>query len=195
MIRSIFVLMMFISLAANAQTQEWKLDQGHSSINFTIDHLVISEITGKFDSFSMDVKADKVDFSDAIWTVQIEAGSINTDNAKRDEHLKGSDFFNVTKNPTIKFVSSKFEKQKSGQYKLYGNLTMNGVTKPIVLDAKLNGVIKDPWGGTRAGLKVSGKLDRYEYGLKYNSALDNGGLAIGQEVRLIGNVELTKVEK
>ncbi len=195
MIRSIIVLMMFISLAANAQTQEWKLDPSHSSINFTIDHLVISEITGKFDTFTMDVKTEKVDFSDATWTVQIEAGSINTDNAKRDEHLKGSDFFNVTKNPTIKFVSTKFEKQKSGQFKLYGDLTMNGVTKPIVLDAKLNGVIKDPWGGTRAGLKISGKLDRYEYGLKYNSALDNGGLAIGQEVRLIGNVELTKVEK
>lgn len=195
MIRSFIVLAAFISVAAFAQTQEWKFDPAHSTIQFSIDHLTIAEVSGKFDDYQINVKADKTDFSDAKFDVLIQTASINTGIPQRDEHLKSPDFFNVAKNPTIKFVGKKFEKQKNGTYKIFGALTLNNVTKDIVLDGILSGVIKDPWGGKRLGLRLSGKLDRYAYNMKYNSVLETGGLVIGQEVRLNASVELTKVEK
>ncbi len=172
--------------------QEWELDPAHSSINFSVDHMVISETTGKFEKFTIEAKSDKDDFTDAEFSVEIETQSINTSDAKRDEHLKNKDFFDVEKNPKITFKGDKFVKGKKGAYKVHGQLTINGVTKPVILDGKFNGIIKDPWGKTRAGLKVSGEIDRYEFGLKYNSALEAGGLAIGQKVRLTANVELIK---
>lgn len=161
-------------------------------MNFAVDHLMISETTGKFEKYDVDVKSDKPDFSDAKFNVSIQTASINTNDAKRDEHLKNADFFNVEKNPTITFVGKKFEKLKDGKYKVHGDLTINGVTKPVALDGKFNGIVKDPWGGTRAGLKVWGAVDRYDYGLKYNSILEGGGFAIGKEVRINANIELVK---
>jgi polyisoprenoid-binding protein YceI len=195
MIRAFIILAGFVSIAAFAQTQEWKFDSAHSSIHFGIDHLTIAEVAGKFDDYQINVRADKNDFSDAKFEVLIQTASINTGVPQRDEHLKSPDFFNVAKNPTIKFVGKKFEKQKNGTYKIFGALTLNGVTKDIVLDGKLSEVIKDPWGSERVGLRLSGKLDRYDYGMKYNSILETGGLVIGKEVRINGSVELTKVEK
>ncbi len=176
----------------NAQTQLWKLDKSHSDVSFGIDHMVISETKGKFDSYTMDVKADKADFSDATVTLNIDVNSINTNDAGRDGHLKGEDFFNTAKNPEMKFVSTGLKKVKGNIYKLTGNLTMNGVTKPVTLNAKFNGIVKSPFGDTRAGLIVSGEIDRYVFGLKYNSKLENGGLAIGQKVRINCSVELIK---
>lgn len=176
----------------SAQTQQWPLDKSHSSVTFGVDHLVISETKGKFDDFSAEVKADKPDFTDAQFTVTIQTKSINTDDKKRDEHLRAPDFFNVEKHPTITVVGKRFEKLKNGKYKVHASVTINGVTKDVVWDGKFNGMAKDPWGGTRAGLKVWGTLDRYDYGLKYNSVLEGGGLAVGREVRVEGNIELTK---
>jgi polyisoprenoid-binding protein YceI len=149
-----------------AQSQEWQLDTSHSSVNFAVDHLVISETTGKFDVYSADVKADRPDFTDAKFNVVIQAKSINTNDPKRDEHLRGADFFNTDKNPTITIEGKKFEKMKDGKYKVFAKVTMNGVTKDEVWDAKFNGITKDPWGGTRAGLKVIATIDRYGYNLK-----------------------------
>ena len=176
-----------------AQTQEWTLDPTHSSVNFAVDHMVISETTGKFSAYTADVKADKPDFSDAKFSVVIQTKSIDTGDAKRDDHLRAADFFNAEKNPTIVLEGKKFEKQKNGKYKVYAKLTLNGVTKDVVWDAKFNGILaKDPWGGTRAGLKVEGKVDRYDYNLKYNSVIEGGGLAVGKEVRVNGNFEFLK---
>lgn len=175
-----------------AQSQTWDVDHSHSSVNFAVDHLVISETNGKFDTYTLDVKSDKPDFTDAKFTAVIQTKSINTADSKRDEHLRAKDFFDVQKNPTIVFEGKKFEKVKGSTYKVYGKLTLNGVTKDVVWDAKFNGIVKDPWGGTRAGLKVSTEIDRYEYGLKYNSVLESGGLAVGQEVRIAANFELIK---
>lgn len=175
-----------------AQTQVWNLDASHSSINFAVDHLVISETTGQFDSYTLEVKADRPDFTDAQFTAVIQTKSLNTHDSKRDEHLRAKDFFDVQNKPTIVFEGKRFEKLKNGKYKVHGKLTLNNVTKDVVWDAKFNGIVKDPWGGTRAGLKVTTELDRYEYGLKYNSALESGGVAIGQEVRISANFELVK---
>lgn len=189
-------LTLLLSVAALSITvqakQEWDLDTAHSSINFAIDHMVISETTGKFDKYTIEAKSDKEDFSDVEFKVDIDTKSINTFDAKRDEHLKNKDFFNVEQNPSITFLGEKFVKGKKGNYKVHGKITINGVTKSVVLDGKFNGIIKDPYGGTRAGLKVWGELDRYDFGLKYNSVLEAGGLAIGQKVRINANVELIK---
>lgn len=171
---------------------EWILDKSHSSIDFNIDHLMVSETTGTFKDYSVEVKADKPDFTDAQFNVDIVTSSIDTKDIKRDEHLKGEDFFNVKKNGLIKFNGKKFEKQKNGLYKVYGTIMMNGVQKDLILDGKFGGIVKDPWGGTRAGLKIFGEIDRYDFGLKYNSLLETGGLAIGRIVRITSNIELIK---
>lgn len=187
-----FVAAFLFSTSVMSQTQVWDLDVSHSSINFAVDHMVVSETTGKFDKFTLDVKSDKEDFSDATFNAVIQADSINTADAKRDEHLKNEDFFDVKKYPTISFTGKKFEKVKGNKYKVHGTLDLHGVKKEVVWDAKFNGTIKDPWGNTRAGLKISTTLDRYAYNLKYNSVIDKGGLAVGQEVTINANIELIK---
>lgn len=177
---------------ASAQNTKWNLDKSHSSINFAVDHLVISETTGKFEDYSVDTKSDKLDFTDAVFNFAAQIKSVNTDDAKRDEHLKSADFFDEKNFPAITFKSKKFTKIKGNVYKVTGELTMHGVTKTVTLSAKFGGIVKDPWGGTRAGLKVFGEIDRYEFGLKYNSVLEAGGLAVGQIIRITCNIELVK---
>jgi polyisoprenoid-binding protein YceI len=188
---TIFSLAM-ASIVAQAQTQVWKLDKSHSSINFVVDHMVISETKGQFKNFTIDVKADKADFTDAKATMNIDVNSINTEDEARDGHLKGADFFNTAKNPNITFVIKSFKQVTGKIYKLTGDFTMNGITKTITLDAKFNGIIKSPFGDTRSGLMVYGEIDRYAFGLKYNSAMEAGGLAIGQKIRIACSLELIK---
>ncbi len=175
-----------------APSTVWILDPSHSSIGFAIDHLVITETKGEFEKYSVNIVSDKPDFTDATFDVTIEVGSINTKNADRDKHLKSSDFFDVEKYNNITFKGRSFKKVKDNQYKITGDLTMHGATKSVTLDAKFGGIIKDPWGGTRAGVVVSGEIDRYEFGLKYNSVLESGGLAIGQKVKIACSLELIK---
>ncbi len=174
--------------------QVWDLDPSHSSITFTVVHLGITKTAGKFEKYETNVSADKTDFTDAKFDVVIQTNSINTSDSKRDEHLKGKDFFDVEKNPTIKFEGMKFEKKKNkkNEYNVTGKLTMNGVTKDVVLVGKFNGIQKDNWGGTKAGLEVTGEINRYDYNLKYNSVLDTGGLTISKEVKIFASLELNK---
>jgi polyisoprenoid-binding protein YceI len=184
--------LLLISSAAQAQTQVWKLDKSHSSVNFAVDHMVISETKGQFKTITADVKADKPDFTDATVNFTLDVKSINTEDDGRDGHLKGEDFFNAAKYPTITFISKSFKKVKGNMYKLTGDLTMHGVTKTVTLDAKYNGIIKSPFGDTRTGVSVYGEIDRYAFGLKYNSLLEAGGAAIGQKVRIACSLELIK---
>lgn len=177
---------------AFSQTTNWKIDNSHSNVTFEIDHMVISTVTGKFQEFDGVIKADKADFSDADISFTIQAASVNTNNEKRDDHLRNEDFFDVTNHPTITFIGKKLTPESGKEYKLVGDLTMHGVTKEVELDVKYNGTVKDPWGNTRAGFKVSGELDRTDYGLVYNSALEAGGLVIGEEVEIQVNLELVK---
>jgi polyisoprenoid-binding protein YceI len=180
------------SLFAQAQSTTWKIDKSHSAIGFTIDHMVVSETHGSFKDFSADIKSDKADFSDVQLKLTIPLSTINTDDAKRDEHLKSPDFFDVAKNPNMVFVTKSFKKVKGNIYKLTGDLTLNGITKTITLDARFNGIVKSPWGDTRSGVKVYGEIDRYAFGLKYNSLLEAGGMTIGQKVRIACSLELIK---
>lgn len=185
----IFALSAFF---ANAQSTAWNLDRSHSSINFEVDHMVVSETAGKFKDFTMNVKSDKADFTDAVFDITLKTESITTDDEKRDGHLKSADFFDANQFPYITFKGRKFKQIKGNQYSLTGDLTMHGVTKTMTLNAKFNGTVKDPYGNTRAGIKVTGEIDRYDFGLKYNSALEAGGLTIGQKVRINCNIELIK---
>ncbi len=183
---------LLLSATVHAQTTTWDLDRSHSSIGFSVDHLVISETVGEFNDYTMTVRSDKDDFTDAEFEVIIEAKSIDTKDEKRDEHLKSADFFDVEKHPAIVFKGKKFSKISAHEYKVIGTLTLHGVTREVSLDAEFGGIVKDPWGGTRAGLKVWGAIDRYDYNLEYNSVLEAGGLAIGREVRIECRVELIK---
>lgn len=187
--------MLFVYAATNAQTATkgtaWNLDKVHSSIGFSIAHMVVSETVGSFDDFTMNVKAEKADFTDATVELTIQAKSINTKESNRDNHLRGEDFFNVEKFQTITFIGKEFKKVKGNKYKVTGDFTMMGVTKTVTLDAQFNGMIKDSKGKMHTGLKVFGEIDRYAFGLKYNSPID-GGFALGQMVNINCNVELIK---
>jgi polyisoprenoid-binding protein YceI len=192
----LFVAMTFSMFTMHAQTPKivWNLDNAHSSVKFGIDHMVVSEVDGRFKEFSADIKADKADFTDAKGSFTVQLKSVDTDNDKRDEHLRGADFFNVEKNPTLTFVIQKFTKVNGKQYKVTGNLTLNGVTKLVTFNAKFGGTVKDPYGFTRTGISISGEIDRYVFGLKYNSVLEAGGLTIGQKVRINVNLEFTQAK-
>ncbi len=181
-----------LSTATFAQNTNWSGDNSHSSIEFNVDHMVISEMTGQFADYTVMAKADKEDFSDAQFEVIIQINSVDTRDEKRDGHLKGADFFDVDKYPTMSFTSTKMKHVKGKKYKLIGNLTVKGITKKVVFDATFGGVITDPWGNVRAGFKIIGEIDRQEFGLTYNSVMDAGGLAVGNEVRIETRVELIK---
>jgi len=192
----LLVAMTFSMFSMQAQTPKtvWNLDPSHSSVKFDIDHMVISEVQGGFKEFSADIKADKPDFTDAKGTFTVQLKSVDTDNDKRDEHLRSADFFNVEKNPAMTFVIQKFTKVDGKKYKVTGNLTLNGVTKLVSFNAKFGGIIKDPYGLTRTGITINGEIDRYVFGLKYNSVLEAGGLTIGQKVRINVNLEFTQAK-
>ena len=183
---------LFAGFLGMAQTTEWKIDKSHSSVNFEVAHMVVSDVRGKFDSFDGKVLSDKADFTDANISFTIQTASVNTDNEKRDGHLQGADFFDVAKYPTIEFKGKSLTQVSGNKYVVKGDLTMHGVTKAVALDVKYNGTVKDPWGGTRAGFKVSGEIVRADYGLLYNSTLEAGGVMIGETVAISVNLELIK---
>jgi polyisoprenoid-binding protein YceI len=165
-----------------------KVDESHTDIGFTITHLVVSKVNGRFNKFDGAFNFDpkKSTFSD--FNVTVDAASIDTKDAKRDTHLKSEDFFDVSKFPTITFKSTKVEgKGKKG--KVHGDLTMRGVTKPVVLDYTYNGQVTDPWGNQKLGIELSGKVNRKEFGLNWNKTLDKGGVAVGEDVMIKVAVE------
>lgn len=179
----------------NAQSTGWNLDKTHSSVGFSVEHMMVSETAGQFNDFTANIKADKPDFTDVKGDLIIQVASVDTKEAKRDAHLKSPDFFDAEKNPTIKFEIKQFQKLKDKNYKLVGNLTMHGVTRSVTLNGKFAGIVKDPYGMTRTGIRISGEVDRYDFGLKYNAAMEAGGMVIGQKVSINCNIELTQQQK
>ena len=191
--KKLFVLLAGIALttAATAQTP-WTLDKAHSSVNFTVTHMVVSEVNGNFKDFSAEVKSDKPDFSDLVTAFTIQTASVNTDDEKRDGHLKSEDFFYAEKFPTITFKSASIKKISDKKYELSGDLTMRGVTKKMTWDVKYNGTIKDGYGNNRAGFKATTTINRKDYGVSWNKTMDAGGLAVSDEVAISVNIEITK---
>ncbi|HAP36117.1 MAG TPA: polyisoprenoid-binding protein [Bacteroidetes bacterium] len=180
-------------IAATVTAQnKWKIDKSHSNINFSVSHLVVSEVTGKFKDFSGTVESMKDDFSDMKLDIAIRANSVDTDEPKRDGHLKSPDFFNAAVDSIVTFKSTKVEKNGEGKYKVIGDLTMRGITKQVVLDAYLKGKTKNPWGQTVAIFKSNTTINRTEWGLKWNKGLEAGGLLVGENVDLTFNVEFVQ---
>lgn len=162
----------------------YNVDKSHSNVGFKVKHMMISNVTGKFDNFNGSFEYDEKTNTLKSLNGVVEVKSVNTANEKRDKHLKESDFFAAEKYPQITFDLNKVEDDKA-----YGKLTMRGVTKDVILDVETNGTIKDPWGNTRAGLVLEGKINRMDYGIKYNSVLEAGGVAVGEKVKLIVELE------
>lgn len=190
----LFFVLALTSVIASAQTT-WKVDNVHSTVRFSIAHMVISEIDGNFNTFSGTITHKKADFSDAQLEFTIDVSSINTRNAKRDGHLKSPDFFDVAKYPIITFKSTGLVKKDAKYFTLTGDFTMHGVTKSVTLELFAAGTIKDNRGNLKAGFKVTGAFKRSDYGLKYNSVLDSGGVVIGDEINFTIKLETKEVKK
>ena len=176
---------------ANAPTPSYTLDLSHSKIGFRVSHLGVSKVYGKFNKFEGAFKFDEKKKAVTDLQIKVDATSIDTADAKRDEHLKSPDFFNTAKNPTLEFKGTRLETKGKDKGKLHGELTMNGVTKPVVLDVVYRGQVVDPWGNTKLGFEASGKLNRKEWGITWNKTLDKGGVVVGEEVELIIDGEAT----
>jgi polyisoprenoid-binding protein YceI len=182
----------FSAASLTAQSAGWKLDKSHSSIGFSVRHMVISEVVGNFKDFDVSFTSTKDDYTDAAVDASIKVASINTDNERRDGHLKTDDFFNAEKFPMIKFKSTSFEKVAENKYKITGDLTIRDVTKKVVFDAVYNGSIKAPWGATVSSWKATTSVNRFDFGLRWNKAIDSGGLIAGETVNITLNLELNK---
>ena len=179
--------------AAIGQTT-WNVDKSHSKITFGVTHMVISETEGEFKDYSGTISTKGDNFENATIKFDIDVKSIDTDNEQRDGHLKSPDFFDAEKFPKMTFTSTSFTHVKGKNWKLTGDLTIKDVTKTITLDVKYNGTIKDPYGNTRAGFKIKGDLNRFDYNLKWSSTLETGGLVVGEEVSLEINLELIQAK-
>jgi polyisoprenoid-binding protein YceI len=187
-----FALTILSAGSLMAQKSGWTLDKAHSSVNFSVRHMVISEVTGNFKDFDVSFISSKDNYSDATIDASIKVASVNTDNERRDAHMKTDDFFNAEKFPQIKFKSTLFEKVDDNKYKITGDLTIRDVTKKVTFDAVYNGTIKAPWGATISSWKATLSVNRFDYGLRWNKALDTGGLIAGETVNITMNLELTK---
>jgi len=184
------------SFGAMAQTN-WKIDASHSKMGFMVTHLMVSETEGKFKIYEGTVQSKgDIDFTDAKIEFSADVNSINTDDEKRDGHLKSPDFFDAEKNPKITFKSTSMKPTKvKTTYTLEGDLTMKGVTKKVKLMAVGSSkTVKDPWGNTKYGFKVVGTINRKDWGLNWNAALESGGVVVSEDVKIDITVELNKAQ-
>ena len=173
----------------------WKIDPAHSEIKFRARHLVVSTVTGYFTRFNATVEAEKEDFSDGRINFEADVDSINTGNEQRDAHLKSPDFFDAPHHPKMTFRSTSVKKAGDSDYKVTGDLTIRGITRPVVLDVTYNGTVAGFGGQQVAGFEITGKVNRFDYGLKWNALTEAGGVVVGPEVRLDIAAELQKVEQ
>jgi polyisoprenoid-binding protein YceI len=170
----------------------WDVDVSHSAIHFWVRHMVISKVHGRFARWSGAIALDEQDLTRSSVHVRIEAASIDTQVADRDAHLRSPDFLDVAVHPEIAFTSRRVEKAGEG-FRVVGDLTLHGVTREVALEAELNGIGKDPWGNTRAGFSARTALDRRDFGLVWNAALETGGVLVGEKVEI--TIELEAVKK
>ncbi len=165
----------------------WNLDTTHSEVAFKVKHLMINNVKGQLNNFQVQVEKADDDFKSATISFTADLSSIDTSNEQRDQHLKSADFFDIEKFPTISFKSTKYDTQE-----LIGDLTIRDVTKPIKLDVDFGGIAKDPWGNTKAGFTITGKINRKDWGLNWNTALETGGVLVGEDVSITAEIQLVK---
>jgi polyisoprenoid-binding protein YceI len=165
---------------------KWNLDPAHSEITFKVRHMMISNVKGEFTDFNINLESEDDTFKNVTATAEIKTDSINTKNADRDAHLKGEDFFNAAQHPVITFKTNSLNDDITGE------ITINGVTKPIELDVDFGGINVDPWGNTKAGFSFDGKIKRSDFGLNWNAALEAGGVMVSDEVKIAGELQFVK---
>jgi len=184
---------MATSPAASAAVTTWKIDPAHSSAEFKIRHLMISNVKGHITGITGDLTEHATDASLSSIEATLDVGTVNTNDAQRDGHLKSADFFDAEKYPKITFKSTKVEPKGPGEYAVSGDLTIHGVTKPVTLAVEgPTPPQKDPWGNTRIGLAATTKINRKDFGLTWNAALETGGIMVGEEVHIAIELELIK---
>jgi polyisoprenoid-binding protein YceI len=172
---------------------KWALDPTHSEVGFKIKHLMITNVSGSFGSFTADAITDGDDFNTAQINFSADISSINTGNEQRDTHLKSPDFFEAEKFAHLTFKGNGLTAtDDAGEYELKGDLTIRDVTKPIKLKVEMGGIAKDPWGQTKAGFTIAGKINRKDFGLVWNAPTEAGGLLVSEEVRLNAEIQLVK---
>jgi polyisoprenoid-binding protein YceI len=170
---------------------KWTLDPAHSEVTFKVKHMMITNVTGFLRDYSVEAYTEGENFDNAEVTFVGKLASISTGNEQRDEHLRSADFFDVANNEEVIFKATNYSKI-SDDITLEGELTIRGVTRPITLDVEYNGIGKDPWGKTKAGFSVRGKLNRKDFGLNWNAALEAGGVLVGDEVKILCEIQLEK---
>jgi polyisoprenoid-binding protein YceI len=172
-------------------TTKWVLDPTHSELQFKVKHLMITTVTGSFTKFTAELETEGDNFETGRASFQAEVSSVHTGNTDRDNHLITGDFFDAAEYPTLSFESTSLVKN-GDDYLLNGNLTIKGVTKLVTLNVEFGGTAVDPWGNTKAGFTISGKIKRSDWGLTYNAALETGGMMLSDDVRLVGELQFVK---
>lgn len=171
---------------------KWIVDPTHSAIEFSVKHMMIAKVKGSFNKFEASILANPSDLTTAEIDFAVDVSSIDTRNADRDNHLRSADFFDVEKNPTLTFKSTKIVKTDEDEYDVTGDVTLNGVTQEETFSITFEGQGKDPWGNEKAGFSGKGKVKRSDYGLTYNAALETGGVLIGDQITLTIEIEAAK---
>lgn len=179
-------------IMATAAKTVWKIDPAHTEVHFKVRHMMVSTVTGAFQSFEGHLESNGDDFNDAHVEFHADIDSISTNNKQRDNHLKSADFFDAAQFPKIHFESSKLKEVKKEHYQLEGNLTLRGVTQAVSLDVVFNGIVTDPYGNTKAGFELSGTISRKDFGLKWNPLTEAGSVVVSDKVRLAINAQLIK---
>jgi polyisoprenoid-binding protein YceI len=185
--------MLFVT-ASFAAADTWTFDKAHSSIGFSVRHLVISKTKGYFGDYDGSVSFDGKDLSTGSVTVTIQMASIDTDNEDRDKHLRSADFFDAENNPTMTFVSKKIVPGEDNAFTMTGDLTIKGVTKEVTLDGEFYGVLDDPWGNTKAGFSATTTINRQDFNVTWENKLQDGSLVVGNDVTINLEIELTKAK-
>jgi polyisoprenoid-binding protein YceI len=175
-----------------ATMTKWVLDPAHSEILFKVKHMMIANVRGEFRKFNAEASSNGIDLIGSSVKADIDASSIFTNANDRDTHLKSGDFFDVENHKELTFTGTSYTKADEDKYLLKGDLTIKGVTKEVVFDVEFGGVNKDPWGNEKAGFSLNGKINRKDFGLNWNTALEAGGLLVGEEVKISAEVQLVK---
>lgn len=174
------------------KTIKWTADPLHSELGFKIKHLMITNVSGTFKSFRAEAETEGEDFATARISLTADMDSISTNNEQRDHHLRTADFFETDQHPQLTFQSTRLEPLDAETFVLHGILTLKGISQPVKLNVEYSGLTKDPWGGERAGFVVTGKISRSAFGVSFNTVLETGGVALSDEVKIHGEIQLVK---
>ena len=192
--RTLLALVLTLIMATASMAAEWQIDKAHSTVGFTVRHLVIAKVSGQFTDFTGNFSVDVENLAAGTVEMTVDVCSVNTNADKRDEHLRSPDFFDAVTFPEMTFKSKSAHDIDGERFELTGDLTIRGVTKEVTFDCVFNGKVTDPWGNTKAGFSATTKINRQEFGVSWNKSLDAGGVVVGDEVTINLELELAEVK-